>query len=179
MKSIFNLINISDIFLISILLCAVYSDLQKGKIYNNLLFPAIIFAFLINIFEKKFLAGFFFGFKGFSLGLILLIIPYAIGAVGAGDVKLLAFIGSVKGTLFVFVAAIATFIIGGLISLIILFLSKKPLENLSSFRLALVNVLNALTGLDILKVKSENLRFQKMRYSLAILMGSIVALFLL
>jgi len=51
------------------------------------------------------------------------------GGMGAGDVKLLLAIGALKGPTFIFHATLATFVIGGIVALIIL-IRKKLLFNI-------------------------------------------------
>jgi len=54
---------------------------------------------------------------GMLVGLLILIIPFALGGIGAGDVKLLGFIGALKGVTFVIYAAIGMGLAGGLMAL--------------------------------------------------------------
>ena len=64
------------------------------------------------------------------MGLGLLLIPFLIGGVGAGDVKLLAVIGGIKGTEFVFLTFLGTGIAGGIIALGILIYQRRLGETL-------------------------------------------------
>jgi prepilin peptidase CpaA len=48
----------------------------------------------------------------------LLVIPFALGGIGAGDVKLLGIIGALKGPDFVFIAFLAAAITGGIMSVV-------------------------------------------------------------
>ena len=54
------------------------------------------------------------------MGFSLLLIPFIMGGIGAGDVKLLAAIGALKGTLFVVYTFIIAAVIGGIIALVIM-----------------------------------------------------------
>ena len=67
-------------------------------------------------------------FLGFLAGLGILIIPYLFGGMGAGDVKLLAFVGAAKGVTFVVNSAIYMAFVGGVISLVILILNKQAVR---------------------------------------------------
>ena len=54
---------------------------------------------------------------GLVVGGVLLAVPYALGGMGAGDLKLLAALGSVGGVGFVLRAAVLTGLAGGLLAI--------------------------------------------------------------
>ncbi len=110
-----NLVNI--VLLIVITVCTV-TDLKSRKIYNILIFPALAFAFGIHAVTEGW-AGLGHSLLGFTLGLGILIIPFLLGGMGAGDVKLLALIGALKGVEFVFAASIYMALIGAVMALAI------------------------------------------------------------
>lgn len=108
-----------DYLLILLLVICIVTDIKSRRIYNNILAPFLITALVAN-----FLAGgwhnLFESLKGVLLGLAMLIIPFARGGMGAGDVKLLAVIGGIKGPAFVVNTFLAGAMAGGLIALILL-----------------------------------------------------------
>ncbi len=107
-----------------ILIISVITDLRSRKILNIVTFPAIIGGlFYFSIFSG--IDGFLFSGKGFLVGLGLLFIPFAMGGIGAGDVKLLAAIGAWKGVMFVFYTGVYAAIIGGVIAIFILIKQRK------------------------------------------------------
>jgi prepilin peptidase CpaA len=108
-----------DAILIFVLTICVITDLKNRKIYNNVIFPALMISVFSHVIASGW-TGLFFSLKGFFLGLGFLLIPYLLGGMGAGDVKLLALIGALKGSLFVFYTAIYMGLIGGVIALGIL-----------------------------------------------------------
>lgn len=110
---------IFDYFLIIILVICLYTDLCHHKIYNKVLIPATIFAITGSLYLDGFNGGVH-SVKGLLLGMGLLFIPFICGGIGGGDVKLLGVIGAFKGPEFVWIAFLATAIIGGFLSLIIL-----------------------------------------------------------
>jgi prepilin peptidase CpaA len=114
---------IDAIFIVVLAICFI-TDVREQRIYNKVVLPSALAVFILNIS----LYGFY-GFKlsaiGFISGLGILIIPYLLGGIGAGDVKLLAFIGAAKGAQFVVNSAIYMAFIGGIISLIILIVNKQ------------------------------------------------------
>lgn len=108
-----------NIILLLVLMICVVTDIKSRKILNFVTLPAIIigFTYYINI---NGLEGFLYSGKGFLVGFSLLLIPFMMGGIGAGDVKLLAAVGAIKGTQFVFYTFFYAAIIGGVIALVIM-----------------------------------------------------------
>lgn len=73
-----------------------YTDYKTGKIKNKLLLPAIIAALLVN-FSSQGVTGLIFSLKGIVVPFLLLFILFALGGLGAGDIKLLCCIGAFMG----------------------------------------------------------------------------------
>ncbi|MCG7344134.1 prepilin peptidase [Sporosarcina sp. ACRSL] len=114
----------ANIALAVILIISVVTDVRSRKVLNIITLPAILTGFLFHVVTSG-LDGFFFSGIGFLVGLGLLIIPFIMGGIGAGDVKLLAAIGAWKGAVFVFYATLYGAAIGGLIALFILLKRKR------------------------------------------------------
>jgi prepilin peptidase CpaA len=112
-----------NLLLIIVLLICLITDLKSRKIYNNVLFPTLVLAFVGNFMISGW-SGLSASFLGFLLGLAILLIPFLLGGMGAGDVKLLAVIGALKGSAFVFSAAIYMALVGGIIALVIILIKK-------------------------------------------------------
>ncbi|MBO8171885.1 MAG: prepilin peptidase [Bacillaceae bacterium] len=110
--------------LILVLTISLITDLKERKIYNKVLFPAIIIAFIMSFYLYG-LPGLFKSVSGLFAGIGLLLIPYLMGGMGAGDVKLLGTIGALKGSAFVFYAFIYTALAGGVIALGIVLYQKN------------------------------------------------------
>ncbi|ASK61825.1 prepilin peptidase [Virgibacillus phasianinus] len=109
---------------ILILTISIITDLRNRKILNIVTLPAILIALAFHTITTG-LDGFLFSGQGFLVGLGLLLIPFLMGGIGAGDVKLLAAIGALKGTVFVLYTGIYAGIIGGLIAIFILVKQRK------------------------------------------------------
>lgn len=106
---------INFILLIILAVCVV-TDIRKRKIYNKVIFPALAVAFISSIILDG-LSGLGTSTIGFLVGFILLLIPYILGGMGAGDVKLMALIGALKGYEFVIESFIYTALIGGVLAI--------------------------------------------------------------
>ncbi|MCL6638086.1 MAG: A24 family peptidase [Firmicutes bacterium] len=113
-----------DMILFLVTAACLYTDITRRKIYNCVLFPAVLLAAGYHTWTGG-MAGGWFSLRGLALGLALLLIPYFAGGIGAGDVKLLATIGSLKGPAFVLQAFLAGAIAGGVLALIYLLRDKR------------------------------------------------------
>ncbi|MBP1948068.1 A24 family peptidase [Virgibacillus litoralis] len=112
-----------DTFLLLILLICVITDLKNRKIYNKVIYPALLVTFIYHSVTSG-LEGLSHSFIGFLIGLSLLLIPYLMGGMGAGDVKLLALIGAMKGGAFVFQSFLYIALLGAVLAIgIIIFRS--------------------------------------------------------
>jgi len=115
--------------------------------------------------------------KGLGLGLLLLVVPFAMGGMGAGDVKLLGMVGAFQGPNFVFNCFLWMALIGGAIAIVVLIREKRLGEFLLRMGRGLVL---ALTGGKIrlfaasASIEPFSVSFP---YAAAIAMGAVAALF--
>ena len=107
----------SWIVLLIVSLCA-FTDLRKGKIYNQVTYVAILLGIVLNVFAGlSSLAQSLIGVTGI---LITFGILRRVGAMAAGDVKLLTAIGAFKGLSFVLYSSFYIFLFASLIGIIVL-----------------------------------------------------------
>lgn len=123
---------ISVYLLIPILGVASWMDWRERRIPNALLLPSLILAFALNYLILGF-PGLLYSFSGALAGFLLLLIPFLLGGIGGGDVKLLMVIGGFGGLYFVLYSFIAGAIIGGIIALFLYIYSITTKNNVSSF----------------------------------------------
>jgi prepilin peptidase CpaA len=107
------------LFLTALLVVAALSDLRSQRIPNWLTYPGIIIAIVYYSMTNG-LDGFLFGLEGLGLGIGILLLPYVMGGMGAGDVKLLGAVGAMLGPRGVFVAFIFSALVGGIYALVVL-----------------------------------------------------------
>ncbi|WP_019413198.1 prepilin peptidase [Paenisporosarcina sp. TG20] len=158
-----------NIVLALILIISILTDLRNRKILNIVTLPAIISGFIYHIFTSG-LEGFFFSGQGFLLGLGLLFIPFLMGGVGAGDVKLLAAVGAWKGALFIFYTGIYAGIIGGIIALLILL---KRRELIFTLKRMLFSVLFWKSANGALLAKDDKQGSISIPYAIPIALGTL------
>ncbi|WP_199617150.1 A24 family peptidase [Paenibacillus alkalitolerans] len=116
-----------DILLCVITAICVATDLHNRKIYNAVVFPGLLIAFIGHGFVSGW-GGLGYSLAGLFAGLGILLIPYLMGGIGAGDVKMLALVGALKGPAFVAVASVYMGLIGGLMGIVFLIFRKSTRE---------------------------------------------------
>jgi len=167
-----------DIILITVLAICLYTDIRQQKIYNAVLLPALILALTINFYLGG-ADGLLESGKGLLLGLALLIIPFALGGMGAGDVKLLGVIGAFKGPEFVWLAFLATALIGGLIALILIIKNGQLKQYLQTLWLMLSLLFSGMPKANMLgTINNPTCSNCIFPYGIAITAGTVVAYFL-
>jgi prepilin peptidase CpaA len=95
---------------------AVVTDLRSRRISNRLTYPAAALGLAIH-FASGGWGGLTTSAVGLLLGLGLLLLPFFLGAMGGGDVKLLAAIGALQGPQFVLLTAVYAGLAGGVLAL--------------------------------------------------------------
>lgn len=70
-----------------------WSDLRSRRIPNIIVFPAALVGLAFNLGLRGW-EGLLFGLKGLGLAFVLLLIPYMVGGMKAGDVKFLMAVGA-------------------------------------------------------------------------------------
>jgi prepilin peptidase CpaA len=96
-------------------ICAV-TDLRHFRVPNVVTLPLIATGLAYQLSTAGW-HGLFVGLGGAAFGLAVLVVPYLLGAMGAGDVKLLMGIGSWLGRPMTFDVLLAAVLFGGLYSL--------------------------------------------------------------
>lgn len=113
-------------------------DVRTRKIPNWLTFSAILLGLLVNIAGGG-LSGLMAAVLGTGAGIGLLLIPFAMGGMGAGDVKILAAVGALNGASFAFRAFMYGALAGGFMAGVLIMVNwsarfssrKSPLEKAS------------------------------------------------
>jgi prepilin peptidase CpaA len=163
-----------DSLLIIILAICVVTDLKSRKIYNTVTFPGIIAGLVLQSMINGF-PGLGDAALGFAVGMGVLLIPYLLGGMGAGDVKLLALVGAFKGIAFVLITSVYMALIGGVIALALLLLRKGVIERLKR---VVFSVLLIRYGMKISPVMSTDASTASYPYGVAIAGGSVLSLWL-
>lgn len=154
------------------LLISLITDIKSRKILNIVTLPSIAFAFIYYISTSGF-EGLLFSGKGFLVGFGLLLIPYLLGGMGAGDVKLMAAIGALMGTKFVLYAFVFIAIIGGFIGAFLIIRNKGLINSLKSFFFNTVYFRSEIGSALLKNNKESSISFP---YGVAIVLGTVCAI---
>jgi prepilin peptidase CpaA len=102
-----------------VLSAAVYTDLRSRRIPNAFTLPAAAAGLGLNLLWHG-MEGLGYAALGWIVGVGLLLVPFMLRGIGAGDVKLLAAVGALQGPVFVFFTALYGALIGGVLATVML-----------------------------------------------------------
>ncbi|MBI4498696.1 MAG: prepilin peptidase [Chloroflexi bacterium] len=106
------------------LLLAVITDLRTRRISNRLTLPVAALGLAVHSVTAGW-EGLAASGGGWLLAVGLLAAPFALGWLGAGDVKLVAAVGALQGPQFVLLTCIFTALFGGIVAVIALGREQK------------------------------------------------------
>ncbi len=149
-------------------------DWRMRKIPNALTFTMIILGLVLNTFQSGF-TGFQHSFLGLCLGILLLYLPFQLGGVGGGDVKLMGAIGSLLGPVFIFKIFLASAICGGILSFTYMINRKAVRKTLEAIKVKAFYFLMTKTVLPESGEVSEKKQLS-IPYSFAIGFGTLFVL---
>lgn len=122
-----------DIIIISVVGLAAMLDIKYRRIPNWLTLTtaaaALVGGCLFFILQGDWPGGWDwlqFSAKGWLVGIGIFLIPFMLGGMGGGDVKLLGAIGALKGMSFVIETALLGALWGGLLAIVAILLKKRP-----------------------------------------------------
>jgi prepilin peptidase CpaA len=121
--------------LATLLVIAAISDFRTYKIPNLLTVSGIIFGLIYStVVPFSIHHGFLWALGGLLLGFSIMLPLYALGVMGAGDVKLMAMVGAFLGVTDTLHAVIFTFIAGGIAALVFAIFNKSLLRMLGNVK---------------------------------------------
>ena len=161
--------------LAGILILATVYDLRYQKIPNKLTYPSMMMA-LVYYGTTRGLDGLMFSAGGLALGIAILLLPYSMGVMGAGDVKLLGAVGGILGAKGVFASFLFTGVVGGLYALILI-VFKRGLSKGMILRSAITVKTLAVTGQFIPIPSPEEENKPRLCYGVAIALGTMIYVF--
>ena len=165
-----------DIVVAVIVIVSVYTDVKERKILNIVVLPAMLAGLALNTISAG-LDGLLFSLKGLGTGIGLLFILFALGGFGAGDVKLIGAIGSLKGTVFVLKAFAATGIAGGILAVLVLIKQKRLFATLKRIGISLYYFVGSVFKVNTLKSLDKAEYDESLPYGVAIGIGTVAAYF--
>jgi len=162
---------IFELFLVPLAVVIIYHDVRYRRIPNPFVLATLIAGLAINLMMSGWRGGLN-SLGGCVLAFILMFILHVFGAMGAGDVKLFAAIGSVLGSHLVVPTFVVVVLTGGLLAMVTVVRSGV-------FRTTMHRVLQILVGLlpgwQMPKFSVPADRRLTIPYGAAITIGAIIA----
>ncbi|HKR12738.1 MAG TPA: A24 family peptidase [Pyrinomonadaceae bacterium] len=162
---------IFELFLVPLAVLIIYHDVRYRRIPNPFVLATLISGLTINLVIGGW-RGALYSIGGCVLAFILMFILHVFGAMGAGDVKLFAAIGSVIGAKLVLPTFVVVVLTGGVLALISILRSGL-------FRTTMHRVFQILVGLlpgwPMPKLSVPADRRHTVPYGAAITIGAIIA----
>ncbi|NLN06634.1 MAG: peptidase A24 [Firmicutes bacterium] len=156
-----------------VLIC-LYTDLKTRKIYNKTVLAGFLAAWLFHLVTRGVLAGTKFTFCGFFTGAALLLVPYLLGGMGAGDVKMLGMIGAFVGSEQVVQIMLAAALAGGVMALTTMLKEGELGRRLKNLFLSLYCFLFT-RGKEHLEVPQDEKQFGKtLPYGVVLAIGVVI-----
>lgn len=163
-----------DGILVLLIFISIYTDLKERKILNVVTVSAAAAGLALNMYAEG-NRGLLFSLQGAGLGLLLLLIPFALGGFGAGDVKLLAAIGALKGPQFVLIAFVGTAIAGGVLAVVMLVKQGRFAASLKRIGVNAVLMVSSAGKINTLKNLEQAEYHESLPYAVAIGIGTLLA----
>lgn len=168
---------VEQLLLAMLLFTAMFFDIKSHRIPNCLVFLGAISAVLFHLISPHGI-GSLRSAEGLAVGLIAFLPLYAMRAMGAGDVKLMAMAGAFLGPASAVGAVLTVLIAGGVLSLAAALKNRSMQRMLSNMRLLMTHALvGASTGTTV-TLDAIPLTAGKVPYAVAIAAGTIIHLWL-
>ena len=161
--------------LFALLVVASISDCRSYRIPNWLTFGGALFALLSGmVMARTPGAGAVQALSGLALGFVLLLPGYALGVMGAGDVKLMAMVGAFLGAAATFQALLLSFIASGVLALAFAIYHRKLLRMLGNLKNAAQGmVMTGMAGVATTPATDRRQSVGKLPFALCIGAGTL------
>jgi len=162
---------IVEVFLVPLAVLIIYHDVRYRRIPNVFVLATLISGLALNLIVGG-LQGGLYSIGGCVLAFILMFMLHVFGAMGAGDVKLFAAIGSVLGAQLVLPTFVVVVITGGVLALVSVLRSGVFASTMHRVLQILVGLL---PGWQMPKFSVPADRRLTIPYGVAITIGAIIA----
>ncbi len=169
--------NLINAVLLVVLLICFYTDIKEKKIYNKIIFPGLLAGLVLNLLQHGF-SGLTFSLYGFLLGLGLLFLPFSLGGLGAGDVKLLGLVGIFKGAYFVINTFLLAAVLGGVFSIIVLVKKGMLLTTIKKIATDIKNIVVSLFKVNTFSQINKSSGSIAIPFAPAIVIGTLLSYFI-
>jgi prepilin peptidase CpaA len=164
-----------DLTLLAVIVGAAFFDVKERRIPNWIILFALIVGLLLGAFQSS--TQFIFSVTGFVAGILALMIPFAFGWMGAGDVKFFAAVGALLGYKTLPRVFFYSCIVAGIIALIAMALGQARQISFKHFWTDCKFMLLSLR-IGVLNSKTLDLGRYSVPWGVAIGAGTIMAYYL-
>ena len=161
-------------FLVTLLALCAASDVRANKIPNIVTIPFAISALALHSFNNG-LDGFLFSTAGMATGIAVLVLPYIMGGMGAGDVKLMGAVGGFLGAKATLGAFLFIALAGGIYSLAIILIRRDMFKGFFSEKLLVLSSMVLLRQYVPIETGNTGQKL-RLKYGVAIAFGTITYL---
>ncbi len=165
-------ITLQAALLLPLAIIIIYYDVRYRRIPNIIVLATLICGLAINIIFGGF-AGLLTSLGGFALAFGLMFLLHVFGAMGAGDVKLFAAIGSVIGVKLVLPTFIIIVITGGILAIIQMIRARSVRSTMHNVMMIFFSLL---PGWKMPRHALPTERRFTIPYGVAIMVGSLISL---
>jgi prepilin peptidase CpaA len=166
--------NITFLFLLPLALVITYYDVRYRRIPNTFVLATLATGIAVNAFTGG-LSGALASLGGCALAFVLMFVLHVFGAMGAGDVKLFAAIGSVVGSSLVLPTFFVVVLVGGVLGVVTMFRAGAVRTTLQNILMLIVGLL---PGWKMPRLAVPADRRKTIPYGVAITFGSLISLIL-
>ena len=160
-----------------ILIVAAYIDGKQLRVPNGITFPMVFSGLIYSTVVGgwgNLDVGFVGGFVGMIVGLLCLLPLYAVGGMGAGDVKLMAGVGAWLGVTVTFYAFCVSTVVGAIMALLMVLYKKSSQKHYATFLMILTEWLTVKNPLELADIAAERKpTMLLLPYGIPICIGSI------
>ena len=159
------------LLLVPVAVSVIYYDVRFRRIPNKLVLATLIAGLAINA-TLGGAQGALSSVEGFAVAFVPMFLMHVFGAMGAGDVKLFAAIGSVVGLTLVPLTFVVVVLLGGLLALYSMIRSRTVFSTLHGVLRIFVGIL---PGWEMPRFSLPADRQHTIPYGVAIMLGSVIS----
>lgn len=173
---------ISIVSLTVLVIAVAIFDLQERRIPNFIVMPASLVGLSVHLFDSG-LAGLAFSLKGIGVGFAILLVPYLVKGMKAGDVKFLMAIGSFVGATSVIRVLLITLLCYPVLAAIVVIREGKLKVTWLRFRRILFNFLGFfIANLRLYAIRLESSDDDKVAsattpFGVALAIGTLISIY--